>query len=104
MSASTPTANVGVRDGVAVDAAVCAALDLLNTGVLLLSPELIVTYANARWTRWTGTPIVAGTPLASLVEDAALDRLGILKETQRDGSMRSLQLWLKPGRADAPSS
>ena len=104
MSAITPTANVGARDGVAVDTAVRAALDMLNTGVLLLSPELVVLYANARWSRWAGAPVVAGTPLESLVEDAAHDRLGILEDTLRDGTMRSLQLWMRPGRADAPSS
>src|SRR3954467_11082316 len=104
MSAITPTANVGARDGVSLDAAVRAALDLLNTGVLLLSPELVVAYAKERWSRWAGAPVVAGTPLTSLVEDAAHDRLGILKYTLRDGGTRSLQLWMKPSRADAPSS
>jgi signal transduction histidine kinase len=104
MSITTAVSNAGGREeGSASDAGLRAALDMLDAGVLLLSPELRVAYANARWARWVGTPLVAGTPLASLVEEAARDRLALLADTLADGQPRALQLWLRPVRADAPS-
>ena len=104
MSTTTAVSNADGRDdGTATFAGLCAALDLLDAGVLLLSSDLRVTYANARWTRWVGTPLVAGTPLAALVEEAARDRLSLLVDTLADGQPRTLQLWLCPVRADAPS-
>ncbi len=105
MSSITPTASLGARDdGVAPDATLRAALDLLSVGVLLLSPELAVTYANGRWSRWAGAPVPCGTQLATLVDEAARDRLSALGDVLRDGQPRSLQLWMKPARADAPSN
>jgi len=105
MSSPTPIASFGAGDErAAPDSSLRAALDLLNAGVLLLSPDLCVAYANARWARWAGAPVATGTELAALVEDVARDRLAILHETLHDGQTRSLQLWMKPVRADVPSS
>ena len=104
MSTTSVAANAGGHDdGVASDAGIRAALDSLDTGVLLLSSDLEVAWANARWTRWTGAPLAAGTPIASLVEEVARDRLSTLNATLADGQPRTLQLWLRPSRADAPS-
>jgi len=82
------------------DAGVRLALDLLDAGVLVLSPDLRVTYANARWTQWLGAPLAAGTSLVSLVENVAHDRLALLAATLGDGQPRMLHLWLRPARAD----
>jgi signal transduction histidine kinase len=104
MSSTTAVSNAdGSGDDTASEAGIRAALDLLDTGVLLLTPDLRVTYANARWTRWAGTPLAAGTPLVSLVQEVARERLALLGDTLADGQPRTLQLWLRPPRADAPS-
>jgi signal transduction histidine kinase len=104
VSAMTAGSMEGARDEVAPpEASVRDALDLLDAGILLLSPDLAVTYANARWGGWLGTRLVAGTSLRSLVEDAAHDRLDVLGATLSDGIPRSLELWLRPLHADAMS-
>jgi signal transduction histidine kinase len=102
-STSVPANAAGEEGGVASDAGIRAALDSLDTGVLLLSPDLRVTYANARWTRWVGAPLAPGTPLVQLVEEVAHDRLSLLENTAADGQSRTVALWLRPPRADAPS-
>ncbi|HEV7992450.1 MAG TPA: GAF domain-containing sensor histidine kinase [Gemmatimonadaceae bacterium] len=79
------------------------ALDSLDTGVLMLSHELRVTYANARWAAWRGVPIPNGAPLASLVELAAGESLLELKATLADGEPRTLHFVLRPAHGDAPS-
>jgi len=104
MSTTSVAANAGGHDdGLASDACIRAVLDSLDTGVLLLSPGMQVTYANARWTRWVGATLVPGTPLASLLEEVARDRLTPLHDALSDGQPRMVQLWLRPARADAPS-
>lgn len=104
MSSTPVAANAGGHDdGVASAAGIRAALDSLDTGVLLLSPELDVTYANARWVRWVGVPLAPGTSITSLVEEVARDRLSLLTDTLSDGQPRTVQLWLRPARADVPS-
>jgi len=104
MSSTTALPNAGGRDdGIGSEAGLRAALDLLGTGVLLLSSDLRVVYANARWTRWAGTTLTPGMPLAVIVEEVARDRLALLADTLADGQPRTLQLWLCPVRADAPS-
>jgi PAS domain-containing protein len=104
MSSTYATADAGGPDGgVDPETGIRAALDSLDTGVLLLSPELRVTYANARWTRWVGAPLAPGTPLVQLLEESARERLSLLGATLADGQPRMVQLWLCPVRADAPS-
>ena len=77
------------------------ALDSLDTGVMVLNPELRVTYANARWAAWRGAAIPAGAPLAALVELGVGESLRELGTTLTDGETRHVQLTLKPARADA---
>ena len=89
--------------GASPDADALAVLDLLDVGVLLLSPALHVTYANARWVAWLGGPIDIGTVLATLVEDGSRDRLASLESTLADGESRTLQLSLRSARAVVPS-
>lgn len=76
------------------------ALDSLDTGVLVLSRDLRVTYANARWTAWRGAPIPTGAPLATLVDLAAGESLQELKATLADGETRNAHFTLKPAHAD----
>jgi signal transduction histidine kinase len=77
------------------------ALDSLDVGVLTLSHDLRITYANARWAVWRGAAIPLGTPLPSLVELAVGESLVELKATLTDGEQRSLSLRLKPAHADS---
>ena len=77
------------------------ALDSLETGVMVLSHDLRITYANARWTAWRGAPIPVGAPLATLLEFAAGESLAELKATLADGETRATHITLRPARADA---
>jgi signal transduction histidine kinase len=76
------------------------ALDSLDTGVLVLSHDLRVTYANARWAAWRGAPIPMGAPLSMLVDLAAGESLVELKATLADGETRNAHFTLKPAHAD----
>ena len=77
------------------------ALDSLETGVMVLSHDLRVTYANARWTTWRGAAITTGAPLATLVDLAAGESLAELKATLTDGETRTTHLTLRSAHADA---
>jgi signal transduction histidine kinase len=77
------------------------ALDSLGTGVLLLSHDLRVVYANARWAAWRGTPIPTGVRLATLVDLAAGESLVDLMGTLADGETRNTLFALKPAHADS---
>src|SRR5688572_31729431 len=77
------------------------ALDSLGTGVLLLSHDLRVVYANARWAAWRGTPIPTGARLATLVDLAAGESLVDLMATLADGETRNTLFALKPTHADS---
>ena len=79
------------------------ALDSLETGVMVLSHDLRVTYANARWAAWRGAPIPTGAPLATLLEFAAGESLGELKATLTDGETRITHITLRPAHADTAS-
>jgi len=85
------------------DSTLDGALDSLDTGVLVLSHELRVTFSNARWAVWRGAAIPIGAPLATLVELAAGESLLELKATLADGEPRGLHFVLRPAHADAPS-
>jgi signal transduction histidine kinase len=76
------------------------ALDSLDTGVLVLSHDLRVTYANARWTAWRGAPVPMGASLATLVDLAAGEALVELKATLSDGEPRNAHFTLRPAHAD----
>ncbi len=83
------------------DARAAAALDALDTGVLLLTPELRVNYANGRWAQWLEAPVAAGTPFLSLVEREGVDPTAELRATLADGESRMLHVALHASRADA---
>ena len=76
------------------------ALDSLDTGVLVLSHDLRVSYANARWAAWRGAPIPTGAPLATLVDLAVGESLVEIKATLADGETRSTHFTLRPAHAD----
>ena len=76
------------------------ALDSLGTGVLVLSHDLRVTYANERWAAWRGAPIPTGAPLATLVDLAAGESLVELKATLADGEVRNTHFTLRPAQGD----
>ena len=74
-------------------------LDVLDTAVLLLDAELRIAYANAHWSAWIGEAAHAGTPFASIAQDAE-NALSLLRMTQADGAPRMLALTLTPVQAD----
>jgi signal transduction histidine kinase len=78
-----------------------ATLDCLDAGVLVLSPDLRIAYANARWTGWLGTVVAEGTPFGMLVEDGGANPVTELLATLADGEPRSLHLTLRAPRADS---
>ncbi len=91
----------GRRSGVAVEADAWATLDGLDTGVMVLSPDLRVLYANARWDQWHGATISEGTPFSLLVEEGTVNPSGELHATLADGEPRTVHVSLRPARADA---
>ncbi|HEX7981572.1 MAG TPA: ATP-binding protein [Gemmatimonadaceae bacterium] len=80
-----------------------SSLDALETGIMLLSHDLRVTYANARWATWRGAAIPIGAPLATLVDLAAGESLVELRSTLADGEAREAHFTLRSARADAAS-
>ena len=77
---SKPNAGVGVVGDATetqrasrgpVEHAATRLLDALDTGVLLLTGDLHVTYANARWESWTGSAPSAGTSLVTYLGSGA---------------------------------
>ena len=76
-------------------------LDALASGVLVLSPDLVVCYANAQWESWLGASVGDGTPLASLLEEGSALVQDDLQAVLADGEPRSLLLTLRAARADA---
>src|SRR3954463_4424751 len=70
-------------------------LDNLERGVLVLSPDLTVLYANARWTRWLGKRMERGASFVSLLaENEELTEIE-LRATAADGRARSFLAGLK---------
>ncbi|MEP6732659.1 MAG: GAF domain-containing sensor histidine kinase [bacterium] len=76
-------------------------LEALEAGVLILSGDLRVEYANARWTTWLETPIVAGMSFASLLDENAAFVQDELRATLKDRETRTLQLCLRGRRTDS---
>jgi hypothetical protein len=96
------TASSGSREpGVVAELSAWDTLDALDTGVLLLSPELNVLYANTAWATWLGAPVAQGIALRLLLEDGATSPIDELHATLADGEPRTMQLVLQPARADA---
>jgi PAS domain-containing protein len=80
-----------------------SALDALDTGIMLLSHDLRVTYVNARWATWRGAAIPIGAPLTTLVDLAAGESLVELRATLADGEPRDAHFTLRSARADSVS-
>ena len=91
VSPSSPGSG-SLDDGVTADVNAWAALESLDTGVLVLSSDLRVLYANASWTSWLGAPIAAGTSFESLVEEGSAGCVADLQATLVDGDARAVQL------------
>ncbi|MEO8335946.1 MAG: ATP-binding protein [bacterium] len=77
-------------------------LDALEAGVLILSRDLRVEYANARWSTWLETPVAAGVPFASLLRENAAFVQGELRAALSDGEPRNLHLNLAVVRDSSP--
>jgi signal transduction histidine kinase len=78
-----------------------AALEQLDSGVLLLSHDLRVRYANARWAGWLDGGMTDHAYFPALVEDGEARAAAELRATLRDGQVRTIHLTLKAPRADA---
>ncbi|MEO7856963.1 MAG: HAMP domain-containing sensor histidine kinase [Gemmatimonadaceae bacterium] len=99
MSASAPVSG-SLDDLAMADVNAWAALESLETGVLVLSSDLRVLYANASWTAWIGAPIAADTSFESLVEEGSAGCITELQATLVDGVSRAVHLELRPTHAD----
>ena len=73
-------------------------LDALEAGILILSRDLYVEYANARWSTWLEVPVGAGVQFASLLGDDVALVLDELRAALADGEPRMLALTLRGGR------
>jgi signal transduction histidine kinase len=98
---SALSAVVTGRENGAREARAAVALDALDAGVLLLTPDLRVSYANGRWTTWLGAPVDVGALFVSLVEPEPVDPTTELRATLADGEPRTLQVALHAAHADA---
>src|SRR6478672_10525273 len=99
---AAPTASPSSHDnGASADAVAWAALEVLDTGVLLLGSDLAVQYANGAWTSWLGAPVVPGTTLDALIDPGATSPAGELRQTLADGEPRTVELTLRAAHADA---
>ncbi|MEP7001859.1 MAG: GAF domain-containing protein, partial [bacterium] len=76
-------------------------LDALEVGVVVLTCDLHVTYANARWQSWVGTPMTAGASLASFLDHTGAPFEEELRAVLRDGESRTILLTLRGARGDA---
>ncbi|MEO6529118.1 MAG: HAMP domain-containing sensor histidine kinase [Gemmatimonadaceae bacterium] len=99
MPTSSPADTIA--SDVPYDSTMESIFDSLDVGVLLLTHEFRVTYANARWAAWRGVAIPPGAALPSLVELAVGESLLELTATLVDGEPRSLSFVLKPAHADS---
>lgn len=76
-------------------------LDGLDVGVLALTGDLCVAYANGRWEEWVGQTLASGTSLRTLLERDLSDVQNELRAVLHDGQERTLQMTLRPAFADA---
>ena len=78
-------------------------LDRLDYGVLVLSRDLELLYANARWTSWLGVPVERGVSFATLLGEVAGPSEAELRATSMDGRSRSFVAALRaPAGGGAP--
>ena len=78
-------------------------LDRLDYGVLVLSRDLELLYANARWTSWLGVPVERGVPFATLLGEIAGPSETEMRATLTDGRSRNFVEFLRaPADGGAP--
>lgn len=77
-------------------------LDALEAGVLILSRDLRVEYANARWTIWLESAMGPGVSFISLLRENGAFVQDELRAALVDGETRTLHLNLIGGRDSAP--
>jgi signal transduction histidine kinase len=77
-------------------------LDGLEAGVLILSRDLRVEYANSRWTIWLETPVGPGIAFTSLLRENVAFVQDELRAALADGESRTLHLHLVGGRDRSP--
>ncbi|MDB4914216.1 MAG: hypothetical protein JWM95_1860 [Gemmatimonadetes bacterium] len=75
-------------------------LDAIDDGVLLLGRDLVVEYANARWERWLGAPVRAGTSVVSILDGNVESVTADLRSLFADGETCSIMLPLKRAHDD----
>ena len=83
------------------DQAAADVLDALDAGILALTPELTVIYANARWSTWIGASIRPGVPLSSLLAEGNPQGENDLRTVLSDGESRTVPLTLRAPHGDA---
>ena len=77
-----------------------AALEALDTGVLLLSPKLRVIYANASWSAWLDGLLTASAFFPAMIVDGAGGAGEPLRATLADGQTRTALVTIRPERPD----
>jgi signal transduction histidine kinase len=87
-------------NGASSDARAWAALEQLDAGVLLLSPDLRVAYANPRWVAWLNHHLAGDDYFPALVDEGDAHVATELRATLGDGDARTLNLTLKAPQAD----
>ena len=75
-------------------------LDTLELGVLVLSRDLHIAYANARWSAWLSKPVIAGSSMSALLGGAEEQAEAELRAVLADGRQRTVMLTLCGARAD----
>jgi signal transduction histidine kinase len=71
-----------------------ALLDGLDTGVLLLTRDFTIAFANAPWQVWLGAPVRAGDSVTSLLSEESSEVQEELHAVLQDGAPRRLRLVL----------
>ncbi|CAN5554354.1 hypothetical protein BH09GEM1_BH09GEM1_10100 [soil metagenome] len=78
-------------------------LDSLERGVLVLSRDLVLLYANARWVSWLGSFVECGVPFVTLLAANAGPTVLELQATLADGRPRRFVAEMRPATRDGAS-
>jgi signal transduction histidine kinase len=87
-------------DAVSRDVNWWVALDALDTGVLLLSPDLHVLYANETWSAWLDGLLDESAYFPAMIQDGTGGAGEPLRATLADGQTRTALLTIKSERTD----
>jgi hypothetical protein len=74
-------------------------LDTLELGVMVLSRDLHIAYANARWSAWLSEPVIAGSSMSAFLCGAGEQAEAELRAVLLDGRHRTVMLTLCGARA-----